>query len=501
MKYVIKLSPEITIKSSPVRKRAVKMLVKNIKIFLKEFKDTIKVKYLWDRIDLEIKNEKDISIKQIERIISQIPWIWKFSQVIEYRLLFWREGKEKIFDDVFEKIKDIFIEKIVGKTFVVRIKRAGEHIFSSTDMERYLWGKFLEAVDNTRVQLRWADVTVELEIKDDKIFVIRETYKWIGGYPTGFQEKILSLISGGFDSWVSTYQMMKRWCQVDFLFFNLWWNAHEIGVKQVAYYLWNNFSKPYKARFMTIPFEPIIAELLTKGNSRFRGILLKRFMLRVASKFIGFYAITKWDSLGQVSSQTLKNMHVIDKASDNLVLRPLISFDKEEIIDISKKIGTYNFACNMPEYCWIISDKPATWARLEQILEEEEKFDMSILNMAFENRQVTKISEVLKSIDTQFDNEDVEVSFLPWDGEIVVDIREDKKIKKSPLKLEKTEILEIPFFEINHKFKELNKEKTYLFYCDKWVLSKLHSLYLKEKGFTNIKIFRPIVQEISCSKD
>jgi thiamine biosynthesis protein ThiI len=114
---------------------------------------------------------------------------------------------------------------------------------------------------------------------------------------------------------------------------------------------------------MTIPFEAVVKELVTNIGHKYRAIILKRCMLKVADQLAQahkYYAIVKGDSLGQVSSQTLKNMFVIDKASQTLILRPLIGFNKQEIIDITKMIGTYDFACNMPEYCGVISDRPST---------------------------------------------------------------------------------------------------------------------------------------------
>jgi thiamine biosynthesis protein ThiI len=226
----------------------------------------------------------------------------------------------------------------------------------------------------------------------------------------------------------------------------------------------------------------VIAELLTKVQSKFRGIILKRLFLQVANKIATneeYYALIKGDSLGEVSSQTLKNMFVIDKASETLVLRPLISHNKQEIVDISRKIGTYNFACNMPEYCGVISDNPATGAKLEKVEKEETFFNYNVLDAAFEGREIIKIDEVIQNITDN--NIEVEVVHLPGENEVIIDIREEEKKNKDPLKLEKIEITEVPFFEINHSFKDLDQTKTYLFYCDKGVLSNLHALYLKEK--------------------
>jgi thiamine biosynthesis protein ThiI len=406
-------------------------------------------------------------------------------------------SKEEIFDIIYKKTAEIHLDNIRWKSFVVRVKRSWIHSFNSTEIERYVWGGLLKFWEKCNVDLHNPEIKVNIEIKDKKFHVIKKSLKWMDWYPIWFQDKVVSLISGGFDSGVATHSMMKRWCKVDYLFFNLWGSAHELWVKQVSNYLWKNFSIPHKkARFITVNFEWVIEQLLVKVNHRFRGILLKRFMLRVASMVAenNYYALIKWDSLGQVSSQTLKNMHVIDKASDCLVLRPLISDNKQEIINISREIWTYHFACNMPEYCGVISDKPATWASLEDILEEEKNIEDSVLVEAYMNRKMEFVKDMLE---TDFNKKtEINTVYEIWENEILIDIREEKNKK-----LNEKNILEIPFFKINSEFPKLDQTKTYLFYCDKWVLSELHWLYLKENWFENIKIFRTDKPNIStCEK-
>lgn len=484
MKYIIKISPEITIKSKPVRKRCVLMLKNNIKKHF-NFND-IKVNITWTRDRINLEWNPNLRIPQI---LKQISWIAYFMEVETFNLPL---IEDEIFDFIFQKTKDFYLDKLENKTFVARVKRSWNHNFKSIDLERYIWGWLLKYTNNSKVKIKNADITVKVEVKDKKFHIIKHRDEWIWWYPIWFQDKVLSLISGWFDSWVSTYSMMKRWCEVDYLFFNLWWNAHELWVKQVSYYLWKTFSVPHKnARFITVNFEEIISELLTKVNHRFRWILLKRFMLKAASIISEnhYLALVKWDSLWQVSSQTLKNMHVIDKISTNLVLRPLISNNKQEIIDISKEIWTYNFACNMPEYCWIISDKPATWAKLEVILEEEKKISDEILNKAIESKKIDFVKNMMDEFSWK-ESHELDVVNIVWNNDVLIDIREDIVIKNNPLVLDNINIICIPFFEINHKFKDLDNSKTYLFYCDKWVLSHLHWLYLKEKWFNNIKVYR-----------
>ena len=489
MKFLIKPFPEIMIKSKPVKKRFMQILGNNIQFRLKQDYKEIKVKVFWDKLEVSLDwvNDEIIS-RNIIWALKFIPWIEFFLEVLEFDIV-WKT-KEEQFDFIFKKVKDFFLDKIENKSFVSRVKRSWQHDYNSIELERYIWGGLLKYSKNASVKMKNPDFTVNIEIKDSKLFLVVEKYFWIWWYPVWTQDKVLSLISWGFDSWVSTFSMSKRWAKVDYLFFNLWWTAHELWVKQVAYYLWKNFSSWYKARFITINFEEIVKLLVTKIDHKYRWIILKRLFLMAAdilAKENEYYAIIKWDSLWQVSSQTLKNMFVVDKASDTLVLRPLITFNKQEIIDLSKKIWTYEFACNMPEYCWVISDKPATAAKLEKVLKEEENFDFDLLKKSIENKKVQKIDEVLLD---KVDWEDIEVSYVPWTEDIVIDIREEADKKKKPLFLDKVEILEIPFYDINQKFPNLDQSKNYLFYCDKWVLSRLHSLYLKEKWFDNIKIYR-----------
>lgn len=225
-------------------------------------------------------------------------------------------------------------------------------------MERYVGGGLNQHIESARVKLKQPDVTVNLEIEDDRLLLIKGRYEGIGGFPIGTQEDVLSLISGGFDSGVSSYMLMRRGCRVHYCFFNLGGAAHEIGVRQVAHYLWSRFGSSHRVRFVAINFEPVVGEILEKVDDGQMGVVLKRMMVRAASKVAeryGVQALVTGEALGQVSSQTLTNLRLIDNVSDTLVLRPLISYDKEHIIDIARKIGTEDFARTMPEYCGVIS--------------------------------------------------------------------------------------------------------------------------------------------------
>lgn len=153
-------------------------------------------------------------------------------------------------------------------------------------------------------------------------------------------------------------------------------------MRQVAHYLWNRFGSSHRVRFVAINFEPVVGEILEKVDDGQMGVVLKRMMVRAASKVAeryGVQALVTGEALGQVSSQTLTNLRLIDNVSDTLILRPLISHDKEHIIDLAREIGTEDFARTMPEYCGVISKSPTVKAVKAKIEAEEEHFDFSIL--------------------------------------------------------------------------------------------------------------------------
>lgn len=490
MKYLIKLGSEVTIKSDAVRKNCIKLLKKNILNHLDFYQIDGILKWDWDRIVLEVSDQEDQA--KIISIIENISGIEYFSPIIDYELSEEIMNEDtKIFDEISRIAREYFEIQIEDKSFVVRIHRVWRHNFKSTDLERYVGWKLFENAKNTSVSLHNPDVTVQMDLRDNIICILTEKIKGTSWYPVGFQSNLLSLISGWFDSSVSSHALIKRGCKIDYLFFNLWGDAHELWVKQMSYHIWSHFSIPYKrAKFISVPFDEVLWDIIKNIPSRFRAIVLKRCMLKVASQISMQYycGVIKWDSVGQVSSQTLQNLKVVDDASEAMVLRPLVGMNKNDIMDIAREIGTYDAAAAMPEYCWVVSQRPETKAQLQDVLDAEENLSKNILEKAHGNRVIQRVSDMLFS-----DNKTSSISEIQqaWD-EIIIDIREEDRVKKSPLTQKWVEeSIWIPFYEINHTFAKLDQTQQYAFYCDKWVLSHLHGLYLKEKWFTNIKVFRP----------
>ncbi|WBA82454.1 tRNA uracil 4-sulfurtransferase ThiI [Endozoicomonas sp. GU-1] len=483
MKFIIKLFPEITIKSTPVRKRFIKMLRKNIRTILKRVDENIDVCGVWDHIEVTTSSNDQILVAEVGDLLSHIPGIAYWLQVAEHKLV--------SLDDVLEKAVEAHSETLAGKTFCVRCNRTGKHDFQSIEVERFVGGGLIQQTEAKRVSLKNPEITVRIDIKNDRYFMTQKRGAGLGGYPLGSQEPVLSLISGGFDSTVSSFLTMKRGIRTHFCFFNLGGHAHELAVKEVAFYLWNRFGSSRQVKFVTVPFEGVVEEILTKVDNAQMGVILKRMMLRAATKVakeMEMAALVTGEAIGQVSSQTLPNLAVIDSVTDALVLRPLITMDKQAIIDISIQIGTEEFVRNIPEYCAVISKNPTTRARVERIVAEEERFNFDVLEDAIQSRRTVSIHDIIADDLTR---EEVEVVSEVHQGEVIIDIRHPTEEEIKPFTMPGREVVIIPFYQLRTRFPELDNNRHYLLYCERGVMSQLHAMHLREEGHENVGIFNP----------
>ncbi len=511
MKLVVKLFPEITIKSRPVRRRFIKQLRNNIKLLLRRIDADVLVEGEWDSIEVNTALEDRQSLEQMLKTLCNMPGIHALLKVQKYPL-----GD---FDDILAKTKQVVAQKLVDKTFCVRCKRSGKHSFNSTDVERYVGGGLNQQCKVKGVKLKNPDITVRLEIRQDELFIIEQSYAGLGGFPIGTQDSVLSLISGGFDSSVASYLSIRRGLQTHYCFFKLGGKAHEIAVKEVALYLWMKYGASHRVKFFSVPFEGVVEEILTKVDNSQMGVVLKRMMLRAASKVaeeLKIQALVTGEAVAQVSSQTLPNLAVIDSVTDTLVLRPLIMADKQDIIDLARRIGTEEFSKNIPEYCGVISVKPTTRARADRIEREEQRFNFEVLEKAVAERQGQLIDQIV--LDTEVQQATVEVTSEPAENSVVIDIRHPEEEEMRPLVLERVlervlegvlervlervpekvpekvpanvEIQKIPFYQLNTALPGMDPAKHYLLYCEKGIMSQLHAAYLQDEGYSNIGVLR-----------
>ena len=479
--FIIKLFPEIVVKSKPVRTRMIRILTGNIRNVFQNSGIRVKVLGKWDRVFVKVP--KEVSNETSSDILSRIPGIHSFSEVLSFPYT--------SLDDILRTAAPLAMPEITGKTFCVRCKRKGQETFTSVELERTLGEVLWESGKSAGVSLKKPQVTIHVEVDGKKFYLLSNTRKGIGGYPLSTQEDVLSLISGGFDSGVSSFDFIRRGARVHYCFFNMGGREHEIGVREEAHFIWKKYGSSHRVKFFAVPFEDVVGEILQQIDHHLMGVVLKRMMMRAAAKIAereGIKALVTGESVGQVSSQTITNLSVIDRVTPVLILRPLITMDKQDIIDKCREIGTEELAAAMPEYCGVISQKPTIHADLGRIEEEEKKFDFSILDKAVEDSRWTDIKEIGEA--PKGAEPEVEYVTAAGEGEVVLDVRAPDEAEENPLKLEGAEIKEIPFYKIATEFGNLDQSKTYLLYCRNGVMSRLQALILKERGFRNVKVIR-----------
>jgi tRNA uracil 4-sulfurtransferase len=482
MQFVVKYFSEIIMKGKPVRRQFVRRLEENLQAVLRDIDPAVKLHRSWDKLRVESHQRDEQILAHLLQAMCDTPGVALVLQVQEYRL--------ETLDAIVEHVLPVFADRLAGQTFAVRCRRSGQHSFSSLDVERKVGAALLARTESAGVNLKQPQVTVELEISGEELFVVADRHRGIGGFPAGSLDPVLSLLSGGFDSSVASYLTMKRGMRTHFLFFQLGGREQELAVKEVALHLWQKYGGGQRVLFITVPFEEVVAELLSKVQDSYMGVVLKRMMLRAADRVaedLEIETLATGECVAQVSSQTLRNLSVIDGVTDRLVLRPLITTDKEDIVRLAEQIGTAVFAANMPEYCGVISVRPTTRAKRERAEAQERRFDMAILDRAVAGRRQTRI-DLLADEDLQ--RTEVEVLSVPLAHGTIIDIRHPDEEELAPLKLH-VPVLKIPFYELRSRAAELTQGKPYMLYCGKGVMSRLHASYLIEKQLLDIKVYAP----------
>lgn len=477
-KFIVKFFPEIMIKGTKAKREMTNQLYNNLLNLMHKISKDIHIKKFFDKIEIVTPIEV---VTEVRIKLADTPGIVLVLEAIQF-------DNVKTIDDMKVIVDKVMANELKDKTFVVRVKRSGTHPFKSPEIERGIGGYILSKNYTKGVDLHNPQVKVNIELINNQLNIITHKFKGLSGFPIGTQGSILSLMSGGFDSTVASYLTMKRGIKTHFIFFNLGGIAHEIGVKQVAFYLWNKFGSSHRVTFTSVPFDDVVTEIFNSTGESYMGVTLKRLMLmaseRIAGK-MGIDALLTGESVAQVSSQTLRNLALIDQATNMLVLRPLSTMNKPEIIDIANEIGTRRFAETMPEYCGVISKNPVTHGSFARMEKEAKKFNYEVLDKAVENAVVVNVDEIAADISTIGQIE--VVNDIEGSNYTIVDIRQTPDCIETSC-----ETIKIPFYKLKTEFKKLPQDREYLFYCDKGILSQLHAQYLKDaEKFENIKVYRP----------
>ena len=350
------------------------------------------------------------------------------------------------------------ISLVKGKRFAVRAKRIGECRFKTPDVERAV-GAVLSP--HGVVDLGSPEVVVYVEIVNQRAYLFGEKIPGAGGLPLNRRERCLVLLSGGFDSAVAAWQMLKRGVACDYLFCNMGGKFHQRQALQVAKVLNDLWAGGSRSSFLTVDFNPGIAALREHISNSYRQVLLKRLMCRVAERVaipLGSKALVMGDSLGQVTSQSLQNIRVIDNATSFPVFRPLIGWDKEEIIARAYQVGTGLLSEKVTELCGISKGQPVTNAKYGRVLELERALPLELADDIFRSLEKTGLDGVDgKSLRRPY----IFAEELDPKAQII-DCQEGKRGARS---WAVPNSRHIPFDELCKSYRSLDKGKKYILYC------------------------------------
>lgn len=343
------------------------------------------------RLVLSINRFNDVKIHRSQaRIYIEAPELENASEIVSrvfgVSTLMPSSRSSPDFEDIVNKAVDVAKNTIqMNESFAVRAKAYGKHVYTSQDLATRIGSDILQSMQDKQVQvnLDHPDRVIYVEAQEAG-FIYTEILHGPGGYPYGSQGRLLALFSGGIDSPVATWMMMKRGADVTPLFFD---QRPYVGTSyyERAIQAADIISKHVpKRRFdlYVANFGAVMEKILSTDKPALRCVLCKRSMYRVASKIatnLNSEGLVTGESLGQVASQTLGNLAVLSEAATVPVYRPLIGLDKVEIEGIAKRIGTYHATARRVEGCTVIPNKPKTRSNLDAVREVETQLGLTVL--------------------------------------------------------------------------------------------------------------------------
>lgn len=324
------------------------------------------------RLLLTFKN--DVAAETISQRISSVFGVANFS-IVE------RTGRD------IDALRSGILNSLEGTRFnSFRIEtQRGDKTFplTSPEINRQL-GAAVKEASGARVDLSNAEFTVNVEILPHDTFFGFNKILGAGGLPVGASGRLVSLISGGFDSPVAAYRMMQRGCRLIFVHFHGAPYQDKTSQEKVRDLVRHLTRYQYQSRLYLVPFGEIQRQIVAAITRPLRVVLYRRMMLRIAqaiAKQEKAKALVTGESLGQVASQTLDNIAVIQQAAVLPILRPLVGMDKQEIIDQARRIGTFETSSIPDQDCCqlFVPKHPATKSTIWEVEAAEKDFDVNEL--------------------------------------------------------------------------------------------------------------------------
>jgi thiamine biosynthesis protein ThiI len=407
--FLVRIAGEIAVKGRGTRLHFMHRLQGNLESALATTGMRYRVEREWSRLLVEAP---------AAAVLEVVPQVFGISSLSAVERRPWGS-----LEDVVAAGEVLFAERVAGRAFAVRARRGGDKRFvpfRSADVDRALGARLLPRA--ARVDLDAPEVTVQVEVRAGEALFFTDAVAGPGGLPLGTEGRALALVSGGFDSAVAAWLMMKRGVRLDYLFCNLGGATHREGVLRVMKLVAERWSFGYRPKLHAVDLQPLVERLREQTDPRYWQVVLKRLMLHAANlvaRQTRAEALVTGEAVGQVSSQTLRNLRAITEVAELPVLRPLVSADKEEIVALARKIGTYELSAAVAEYCALQARRPATHAKVGAVRAEEGKLDLEAIAAAVAAREVVD----LKGLDlATLGDPALAVDAIP-EGAAVLDLR------------------------------------------------------------------------------
>lgn len=372
MKYVVIHYHELALKGRN-RDFFERRLIQNIRSSLRDL-HVMRVESLRSRIRITLPPEADDRqvVDRLRRVFGIANF--SFAEAVELDL-----GNPNL-DVLAGRIGDALVHRMF-ESFRVTARRADKRLaLTSMDVERTV-GAYLHRVTGKKVRLKNPDLTVYIHLLTKEAYFSLDKIEGPGGMPVGVSGTVACLISGGIDSPVAAYRMMKRGCNAVFVHFSgrpLVSRASEEKVRELVQML---TAYQYRSKLYVVPFGTIQREIVAQAPAPYRVVLYRRLMVRIAGELAQrekCWGLVTGDSLGQVASQTPENLTVIEEAAELPILRPLIGMDKMEITRQAEHIGTFTISIEPDEDCCSLftPPHPSTRTRIDDIRRIERSFDI-----------------------------------------------------------------------------------------------------------------------------
>ena len=369
------------------RKTFIMQLAQNVKRALADF-PALKIHADRDRMHILLNGEDS---EEVIPKLSKVFGIQNFSPSIRIE-----KEMPAIRAMVQEVVREVYTP---GKTFKITAKRS-DHSFEldSNGLNQELGGAVIEAIPEIRVQMKKPDINLRIEIRKDAAYLSYETIRGAGGLPVGTSGRGMLMLSGGIDSPVAGHLAMKRGVEVEAVHFasppytseQALQKAKDLAEKLVPYV--------GTIQFIEVPFTEIQEEIKRVVPQGYLMTITRRLMLRLTDAIREMrkgLVIINGESLGQVASQTLQSMVAINEVTSTPIIRPVVSMDKTEIIEIAEKIDTFELAIQPFEDCCTIfaPPQPKTRPRLDKAQDYEARLDLEgLMARALEGLKITEIS-------------------------------------------------------------------------------------------------------------